>query len=62
MAMVRYPLPITTAMLAKANVANEAKPRYDANWTSDWHGAPVRQRRGSGRGHPGHRQLLLGAR
>ena len=37
MAMVRYPLPITGAMLALAN-ANFNKPRYDANWTSDWHG------------------------
>ena len=38
MAMVRYPLPITAAMLLPAN-ANITKPRYDANWTSDWHGA-----------------------
>ena len=38
MTMVRYPLPITNAMLAPAN-QNIMKPRYDANWTSDWHGA-----------------------
>ena len=38
MGMVRYPLPITNAMLAVAN-QNVTKPRYDANWTSDWHGA-----------------------
>jgi hypothetical protein len=39
MAMVRYPLPITNAMLAKAN-ANEGKPRYDSapNVAADWHG------------------------
>src|SRR3954470_9979747 len=28
MGMVRYPLPITGAMLARANATNEAKPRY----------------------------------
>ena len=35
----RYPLPLTPAMLARANV-NEAKPRYDnpANVAADWHG------------------------
>ena len=39
MGMVRYPMPITAAMLAKAN-PNEGKPRYDsaANVASDWHG------------------------
>jgi len=31
----RYPLPLTAAMLAKAN-ANEGKPRYDS--MTDWHG------------------------
>jgi hypothetical protein len=38
MAMIRYPLPITAAMLAPAN-PNFDKPRYNASWTSDWHGA-----------------------
>jgi hypothetical protein len=33
MSMVRYPLPITPAMLAPAN-ANAAKPRYDTS--ADW--------------------------
>jgi len=44
MAMVRYPLPITNAMLAKAN-ANEGKPRYDssANVLADWHGGDFGQ-------------------
>ena len=39
MGMVRYPQPLTAAMLAKAN-ANEGKPRYDspANVAADWHG------------------------
>ena len=38
MGMVRYPLPITPAMLALAN-ANFDKPRYTgAGVTSDWHG------------------------
>ena len=42
MAMVRYPLPITNAMLAKAN-ANEGKPRYDSapNVAADWHGGDI---------------------
>jgi hypothetical protein len=37
--MVRYPLPITNAMLAKANI-HEGKPRYDTapNVAADWHG------------------------
>ena len=38
MTMVRYPLPITNAMLLPAN-QHIMKPRYDANWASDWHGA-----------------------
>ena len=39
MAMVRYPLPMTPAMLATANAANEGKPRYiGAGATSDWAG------------------------
>ena len=44
MGMVRYPLPLTAAMLAKAN-ANEGKPRYDspANVAADWHGGDVGQ-------------------
>jgi hypothetical protein len=35
----RYPLPLTAAMLARAN-PNEGKPRYDnpANVSADWHG------------------------
>jgi hypothetical protein len=39
MAMVRYPLPITNAMLAVANI-HAGKPRYDspANVAADWHG------------------------
>jgi hypothetical protein len=44
MGMVRYPLPLTAAMLAKAN-ANEGKPRYDSapNVAADWHGGDVGQ-------------------
>ena len=38
MTMVRYPLPITNAMLLPAN-QHIMKPRYDASWASDWHGA-----------------------
>jgi hypothetical protein len=34
--MVRYPLPITNAMLATANATHEGKPRYDS--MTDWHG------------------------
>ena len=39
MAMVRYPLPITTTMLAVANI-HAGKPRYDSapNVAADWHG------------------------
>jgi hypothetical protein len=39
MGMVRYPLPITNAMLAVANV-HAGKPRYDTapNVAADWHG------------------------
>jgi len=39
MGMVRYPLPITNAMLAKSN-PHEGKPRYDSapNVAADWHG------------------------
>jgi hypothetical protein len=36
MGMVRYPLPITGAMLARANATNEAKPRYSTG--SDFSG------------------------
>jgi hypothetical protein len=36
MGMVRYPLPITAAMLARANATNEAKPRYTSG--TDWQG------------------------
>jgi hypothetical protein len=36
MSMVRYPLPITNAMLARANATNEAKPRYSSG--TDWSG------------------------
>jgi hypothetical protein len=36
MAMVRYPLPITNAMLAKANATHEGKPRYSTG--ADWAG------------------------
>jgi hypothetical protein len=36
MTMVRYPLPITNAMLARANAVNEAKPRYSTG--ADWQG------------------------
>lgn len=36
MGMVRYPLPITNAMLARANATNEAKPRYSTG--ADWQG------------------------
>jgi len=32
----RYPLPLTAAMLAKANALHEGKPRYDS--MTDWHG------------------------
>ena len=32
----RYPLPITNAMLAKAN-PHEGKPRYDTAGAADWH-------------------------
>jgi hypothetical protein len=34
--MVRYPLPITNAMLAKANATHEGKPRYSTG--ADWAG------------------------
>jgi len=45
MAMVRYPLPLTAAMLAKANAAHEGKPRYDSapNVAADWHGGDFGQ-------------------
>lgn len=36
MGMIRYPLPITAAMLARANATNEAKPRYTSG--TDWQG------------------------
>jgi hypothetical protein len=36
MGMVRYPLPITNAMLAKANATHEGKPRYSTG--VDWSG------------------------
>jgi hypothetical protein len=36
MAMVRYPLPLTAAMLAKANATHEGKPRYSTG--ADWSG------------------------
>jgi len=44
MGMVRYPLPITNAMLAKANI-HEGKPRYDSapNVAADWHGGDFGQ-------------------
>jgi len=44
MSMVRYPLPITNAMLAKANI-HEGKPRYDSapNVAADWHGGDFGQ-------------------
>ena len=44
MSMVRYPLPITNAMLAPAN-QHIAKPRYDTapNVAADWHGGDVGQ-------------------
>lgn len=44
MAMIRYPLPITPAMLAVAN-ANAGKPRYDSapNVAADWHGGDFGQ-------------------
>jgi hypothetical protein len=36
----KLPLPLTPAMLAKANAANEQKPRYQgsAEVAADWHG------------------------
>jgi len=40
MGMVRYPLPLTAAMLAKAN-PHEGKPRYDS--MTDWHGGDFGQ-------------------
>jgi hypothetical protein len=36
MAMIRYPLPLTAAMLAKANATHEGKPRYTSG--TDWSG------------------------
>jgi len=40
----RYPLPLTAAMLAKAN-PYEGKPRYDSvsNVAADWHGGDFGQ-------------------
>ena len=38
----RFPLPITAAMLATANAANEAKPRYSGPGVAgDWAGGTV---------------------
>jgi hypothetical protein len=39
MSMVRYPLPITPAMLATANTVHEGKPRYSGSGANtDWSG------------------------
>jgi hypothetical protein len=41
----KLPLPLTAAMLAKANAAHEGKPRYDSapNVAADWHGGDFGQ-------------------